>query len=76
MYSMVYSMEPTSLALAEQRGLAPTALSQHALEAACGPGLLLSFTNIPEERAAATAQALFDAIGPLPRLISPQRRPA
>jgi GntR family transcriptional regulator/MocR family aminotransferase len=51
-------------ALAEQRGLAPSALSQHALAAACGPGLLLSFTNIPEDRAAAAAQALFEAIGP------------
>ncbi|HEX3953443.1 MAG TPA: PLP-dependent aminotransferase family protein [Stellaceae bacterium] len=52
------------VALAEQRGLAPSALSQHALAAGCGPGLLLSFTNIPEDRAAAAAQALFEAIGP------------
>jgi GntR family transcriptional regulator/MocR family aminotransferase len=51
------------VALAERRGLAPAALSAHALATDCGPGLLLSFTNIPEARAPTVAQALFAAIG-------------
>jgi hypothetical protein len=51
------------VALAERRGLAPAALSAHALATDCGPGLLLNFTNIPEARAPTVAQALFAAIG-------------
>jgi GntR family transcriptional regulator/MocR family aminotransferase len=53
------------VALAERDGLAPGALSTHALKAECGPGLLLSFTNIPETQAKAAARALFGAIGPV-----------
>jgi GntR family transcriptional regulator/MocR family aminotransferase len=50
-------------ALATQHGLAPAALSAHTLEADCGSGLLLSFTNVPEAQAGAAARALYDAIG-------------
>jgi GntR family transcriptional regulator/MocR family aminotransferase len=49
--------------LAQAHGLAPSALSTHALGAAAQRGLLLSFTNIPETRAAHAAQGLFRAIG-------------
>ena len=49
--------------LAEAHGTAPTPLSAHTLTGDCGPGLLLSFTNIPEARAAAAAEVLFRAIG-------------
>ena len=51
------------VALAERRGLVPAPLSAHALVHDCGPGLLLSFTNIPETQAGRAAAALFDAIG-------------
>ena len=49
--------------LAEDHGLAPAALSNHALAGDRRQGLLLSFTNIPENRAAQAAQALLQAIG-------------
>jgi GntR family transcriptional regulator / MocR family aminotransferase len=49
--------------LAESHGLAPAPLSAHAIDADIGPGLLLSFTNIPEAQAEAAAQALLRAIG-------------
>jgi GntR family transcriptional regulator / MocR family aminotransferase len=49
--------------LAESHGLAPAPLSAHAIEADLGPGLMLSFTNIPEAGAEAAAQALLAAIG-------------
>jgi GntR family transcriptional regulator/MocR family aminotransferase len=49
--------------LAERDGLAPAALSAHAMVANTGPGLLLSFTNIPEMQAESAAQALLRAIG-------------
>jgi GntR family transcriptional regulator / MocR family aminotransferase len=48
--------------LAEREGLAPAALSAHAIVADSGPGLLLSFTNIPETQAENAAQALLRAI--------------
>jgi GntR family transcriptional regulator/MocR family aminotransferase len=50
-------------ALAGQHGLAPAPLSAHTLEADCGSGLLLSFTNVPEAQAGAVARALYGAIG-------------
>jgi GntR family transcriptional regulator / MocR family aminotransferase len=50
--------------LAETRGLSPSLLSVHGLSSACGPGLLLSFTNIPQTEATAVARALCEAIGP------------
>ena len=49
--------------LAKREGLAPAALSAHAIVADSGPGLLLSFTNIPETQAENAAQALLRAIG-------------
>ncbi|HZK90641.1 MAG TPA: PLP-dependent aminotransferase family protein [Stellaceae bacterium] len=49
--------------LAKREALAPAALSAHAIVADSGPGLLLSFTNIPETQAANAAQALLRAIG-------------
>jgi len=49
--------------LAEGHGLAPAPLSPHAIEADLGPGLLLSFTNIPEAQAQSAAEGLFAAIG-------------
>ena len=49
--------------LAEARGLAPSPLSLHAIAADSGPGLLLSFTNIPESQAGSVARALWAAIG-------------
>jgi GntR family transcriptional regulator/MocR family aminotransferase len=49
--------------LAERQGLAPGALSTHAISADCGPGLLLSFTNIAESQAGAVAAVLLRAIG-------------
>jgi GntR family transcriptional regulator / MocR family aminotransferase len=49
--------------LAERNGLAPAALSAQAIIADCGPGLLLSFTNIPEAQAENAAQTLLRAIG-------------
>jgi GntR family transcriptional regulator/MocR family aminotransferase len=49
--------------LAERRGLAPAALSTHVLEGECAPGLLLSFTNVPECQAQNVADAFFQAIG-------------
>jgi len=44
-------------------GLAPAALSPLSVEHDCGPGLLLSFTNVPQERACHVAGALLHAIG-------------
>jgi len=49
--------------LAEQDGLAPAALSAHAIVADSGPGLLLSFTNTQETQAENAARALLRAIG-------------
>jgi GntR family transcriptional regulator / MocR family aminotransferase len=49
--------------LAEHHGLAPAPLSAHTLAADCAPGLLLSFTNIPENEAENAAQRLRQAIG-------------
>lgn len=51
--------------VAEAAGLAPGALSAHAIAAECPPGLLLSFTNVPEAQAGVAAEALLRAIGPL-----------
>ena len=48
---------------ARENGLAPTALSDHYIGRRREHGLLLGFTNIPEARAAAAAQALRCAIG-------------
>ena len=39
------------VARAQARGLSPNALSPLAVEAACAPALLLSFTNLPAEDA-------------------------
>jgi GntR family transcriptional regulator / MocR family aminotransferase len=47
---------------AESQGLAPAALSRHAISSNPDPALLLSFTNIPEDDAARAAQALRQAI--------------
>ena len=47
---------------AESHGLAPTALSPLSINRDCGQGLLLSFTNIPEERASELAGVLRRAI--------------
>jgi GntR family transcriptional regulator/MocR family aminotransferase len=47
---------------AESHGLAPAALSPLSINSDCGQGLLLGFTNIPEERAAELAGALRRAI--------------
>jgi GntR family transcriptional regulator / MocR family aminotransferase len=49
--------------LAERRGLAPAALSDHIVEARAESGLLLSFTNIPENSAVAACRMLEEAIG-------------
>ena len=49
--------------LAERHGLAPAPLSAHSIAARCRPGLLLSFTNIPEAQAPSAARSLFGAIG-------------
>ena len=49
--------------LAEMHGLAPAALSPLSVEHDCGPGLLIGFTNIPQEHASDVARALLDAIG-------------
>ena len=49
--------------LAEMQGSAPTALSPLSIDGDCGQGLLLSFTNIPQEHAADAARALQRAIG-------------
>jgi GntR family transcriptional regulator/MocR family aminotransferase len=49
--------------LAERHDLAPSPLSAYAIAADCGPGLLLSFTNVPEAEAGAAARALYAAIG-------------
>lgn len=49
--------------LAEQRGLAPVALSDHTIAAEDAGGLLLSFTNIPESVAVTACQTLREAIG-------------
>jgi len=46
-------------------GLAPTARSSLAVAHDCGQGLLLSFTNIPEDAAAAMAGRLAGALGDL-----------
>lgn len=51
-------------ALALRQGLMPGALSAQSIEHDVGKGLLLSFTNIPEERAVATATKLRDALRP------------
>lgn len=48
---------------AAAQGLAPTALSTHFIGAAAAQGLLLGFTNIPEDEAAAAADALRRAVG-------------
>jgi GntR family transcriptional regulator / MocR family aminotransferase len=58
--------------LAESHGLAPVPLSDHAIGQDCAPGLLLSFTNVPEGEAGLAAEALLRAIGP--RLGAPRRR--
>ena len=47
-------------------GLAPTALSSLALAHDCGQGLLLSFTNVPEDAAPGLAERLAGVLG-LPR---------
>jgi hypothetical protein len=47
---------------AESHGLAPAALSPLSISSDCGQGLLLSFTNIPEERASELAGVLRRAI--------------
>ena len=47
---------------AESHGLAPSALSPLSINSDCGQGLLLSFTNIPEERASELAGVLRRAI--------------
>ena len=47
---------------AECHGLAPAALSPLSINNDCGQGLLLGFTNIPEERAPEVADALRRAI--------------
>ncbi|MBV9824607.1 MAG: PLP-dependent aminotransferase family protein [Alphaproteobacteria bacterium] len=47
---------------AEAQGLAPSPLSMHAIAAACKPGLLLSFTNIPEDQAESAARRLLAAL--------------
>src|SRR6185437_4293825 len=49
--------------LAERNGLAPAALSAHAIVADSGPWLLLIFTNISDTQAENAAQALLRAIG-------------
>jgi len=49
--------------LAEVHGSAPTALSPLSIDGDCGQGLLLSFTNIPQEHASEAARALRRAIG-------------
>ena len=49
--------------LAEMHGLAPAALSPLSVEHDCCPGLLIGFTNIPQEHASDVAGALLDAIG-------------
>jgi GntR family transcriptional regulator/MocR family aminotransferase len=49
--------------LAEMQGSAPTALSPLSIDGDCGQGLLLSFTNIPQEHASDAARALQRAIG-------------
>jgi len=43
--------------------LAPAALSPLSVEHDCCPGLLIGFTNIPQEHASDVAGALLDAIG-------------
>lgn len=55
------------VALAERAltvGLKPAPLSGQGLAHDVGRGLLISFTNVPEDRAEAVADALFRAIGP------------
>jgi GntR family transcriptional regulator/MocR family aminotransferase len=47
---------------ARTHGLAPAALSLFAMKAKCGPGLLLSFTNIPVGRAEVEVENLHRAI--------------
>jgi GntR family transcriptional regulator/MocR family aminotransferase len=49
--------------LAERRGLAPAAVSDHTVAAQSETGLLLSFTNIPESAAIAACRTLEAAIG-------------
>ena len=49
--------------LAEMQGSAPTALSPLSIDGDCGQGLLLSFTNIPQQHASDAARALQRAIG-------------
>src|SRR6516164_1488099 len=55
--------DTTLVRLAEMHGLAPAALSPLSVEHDCYPGLLLSFTNVPQERACQVAGALLQAIG-------------
>lgn len=50
------------VARAETRGLAPAALSLWRVERDCGQGLLLSFTNIPQENAAEVVTRLKQAL--------------
>lgn len=55
------------VALAKQAlgaGLRPAPLSGQGLAHDVGRGLLISFTNVPEDRAEAVADALFRAVGP------------
>jgi len=47
---------------AARHGLAPTALSSRAIEADCGSGLLLSFTNIAETNANEMSMRLFRSL--------------
>lgn len=55
---------------ANAAGLAPTRLSDTRVAHDCGPGLLLSFTNIAEADAPGVARALERAIGPALRPVS------
>jgi len=59
------------VARANACGLEPTALSLWRVDRDCGQALLLSFTNIPAERAAEIAKRLKQAIDPrkAPRLL-------
>jgi GntR family transcriptional regulator/MocR family aminotransferase len=55
----VAGTDDTALAKrAAAAGLAPSALSSHAMAHDCGQGLLLSFTNIPMEAAASMVARL------------------
>jgi hypothetical protein len=53
-----YARDTDLVRRAESHGLAPAALSPLSINRDCGQGLLLSFTNIPEERASELAGVL------------------